>query len=173
MDTVCWPYREPGLAGGQELLLGHWSAALTSSLLGDSQNPLTRDREATPSPLILDAFAHPSPPAESTDKSPSKGGAHYLGNVTGAGQRAQGAALRFPLRLELRRLFWQCRACRAGQTHKSPSDTAAGPASFPNTGKSSDLGVAKEGGYGPQSGEEVVHRGINERATRPPVSVCQ
>jgi len=73
LDTVCWPCREPGLAGGQELLLGHWSAALASSLLGDSQNPLTRDSEATPSPLILDAFAHPSPPLSPQTRAPARG----------------------------------------------------------------------------------------------------
>ena len=73
VDTVCWPYREPGLAGGQELLLGHWSAALTSSLLADSQNPLTWDREATPSPLILNAFAHPSPPLSPQTRAPARG----------------------------------------------------------------------------------------------------
>ena len=56
------------LLARRKMLLGHWSAALALSLLGDSRNPAeSRDREATPAPLILDAFSHESP-ADATGK---------------------------------------------------------------------------------------------------------
>ena len=82
LGTVCWPCREPGLAGGQELVLGHWSAALALSLLGDSSNPLTRDTATLTDSGSL--CSHKSA-ANALDKSPSKGGAHYLSNLTGTG----------------------------------------------------------------------------------------
>ena len=83
MGTVCClPLQRSGACwrpGGLELLLGHWRAALASSLHGDSRNPLTREGEAAPAPLILDAFCLHKSPADATGKGPSKGGAHYHG----------------------------------------------------------------------------------------------
>lgn len=63
MGTVCRPYREPGLAGGQKAgaAAGTLECSPFWSLLGDSSNPLTRDSEAMSTPLILDPFAHTSP----------------------------------------------------------------------------------------------------------------
>lgn len=87
MGTACWLYRETGLAGSQEGWSCRWDtgAAFTSSPLGDSRNPLTRDSEATPAPLVLDAFAHSSPLLMPQTTAPGKGGAHYHGKVSDGG----------------------------------------------------------------------------------------
>lgn len=39
------------------------------------------------------------------------------------------------------------------------------PTSLPNGEKIFELGMAEEGGYDPQSGEEVVDRGVKQRVT--------
>ena len=78
--------------GGLELLLGHWSAALKKSLLGDSRNPLPRD---TANPTDSGSLCSQNSPADASDKSPSKGGAHYHGNVTGSVRRKPGGVLIF------------------------------------------------------------------------------
>lgn len=39
------------------------------------------------------------------------------------------------------------------------------PTGLPNGEKSFELGMAEEGGYDPQSGEEVVDRGVKQRVT--------
>jgi len=87
---ACW------WPGGLELLLGHWSAALKKSLLGDSRNPLPRD---TANPTDSGSLCSQKSPA--LDKSPSKGGAHYHGHVTGSVQRKPGGVLGFQKPLEL------------------------------------------------------------------------
>jgi len=70
---ACW------WPGGLEMLLGHWSAALKKSFLGDSRNPLPRD---TANPTDSGSLRSQKSPA--SDKSPSKEGAHYHSNVTGS-----------------------------------------------------------------------------------------
>lgn len=53
--------------------MGHWSAALAWSLLGDSRSPLTRASEAMPAPPILDAFADTSPRLTAGTRVPARG----------------------------------------------------------------------------------------------------
>jgi len=73
---ACW------WPGGLELLLGHFSAALKKSLLRDSRNPVPRD---TANPTDSGSLCSLKAPADASDRRPSKGGAHYHGNVTGSG----------------------------------------------------------------------------------------
>ena len=131
---------------------------------GDSRNPLPRDTEAMPAPLILDAFAHTSPLLMPLTRVPARGELITLVACLALGEQRKEV-------VSASRPPWSC-ALSSGSAvpkdrgkQKSWEDTAALPASLPNPEESFELGMAEEGGYDPQSGEEVVDSGVNERLT--------
>lgn len=80
------PSRWPG---DLELLLGPPAYSSLESLLQSSSNPLSRDSETMPNPLLLDFFAHTSLLLMPWTR-PSKGEAHYLYNAPGTARGKPG-----------------------------------------------------------------------------------
>lgn len=136
---ACWR------PGGLELLLGHWSAALTSPLLGDSRNPLTRDTEAMPALLTLGPFARTVPLPMPQTGVPARGELITLvKSLVLCKERQEVPAAPHTL--------WCCGLFFGHALPKQGRNTEESLGLHLFAKKSLGLGTAEEGGYDPWSG---------------------
>jgi len=110
LGTVCWPCREPGLAGGQEGWSCCWDTRVRPSKSPCSGTAGTRSLGTLPAPLILGPFAHVGPLPMPWTRVPARGELITMVMSLVLVEESPGGVLGFQKTLELFLSLWQCPA---------------------------------------------------------------